>query len=189
MIQTSLAESAATASRFTGAAPPGAGTANGDQAVPFHCTATVLPTAYAAVGLMSATLRSSEPLDGTTDHDVPFQCAASADVWWSLDVRPTSQASDALLALAAYGTVLMAPLTVGPVTCDQAVPFQRATSGVVRDPMATAQASLSVRADTAAQIAADGGGAGTTVQVTAAPAGAAASTTAAAAAARPAIKP
>jgi hypothetical protein len=138
---------------------------------------------------MSATLRSSVP-DGvaTTDHDVPFQCAASAVVCRNFEVRPTSHASDALLALTAYGTVLIAPLITGPATCDQVVPFQRATSGDVADPMATVQASVSVRADTAAHIPAEGGGEGTTVHVTAAPAGVAASTTADAATASPLIR-
>src|SRR5579859_3254549 len=115
---------------------------------------------------MSATLVRTEPATcgvATTDQEVPRDTVA----------RPTSQASLALLAPAASGTVLVAPGTVGPVTSDQAVPFHRATSGRLAPPCATAQASLSVRAETAVQSAPAGGGGATICQVTAAPAGAA----------------
>src|SRR5579859_5922849 len=99
---------------------------------------------------MSATLVRTEPATcgvATTDQEVPSQCAASVEVTRDTVARPTSQASLALLAPAASGTVLVAPGTVGPVTSDQAVPFHRATSGRLAPPCATAQASLSVRAE------------------------------------------
>jgi hypothetical protein len=52
------------------------------------------------------------------------------------------RASDALAALTAFSTVLVAPVIVGPGTWDQDVPFHRAVSGVVADRSPTAQASV-----------------------------------------------
>jgi hypothetical protein len=117
----------------------------------------------------------------TTVHTVPFQCAASVEVTRDWVDRPTAQASDALDALTAFSMVLVAPVTVGPGTWDQDVPFHRAVSGVVAPKIPTAQASVSVRAETALKNPPSDGGDGTTVQP-AAPAGLALSSTAAAAA-------
>ena len=116
---------------------------------------------------MSATLVSTEPDTcgvATTDQAVPFQCAASEEVTRDTVARPTAQASVAEAALTALSTVFRAPVTVGPVTWDQEVPFHRAVSGVVADRSPTAQASVSVRADTALKKPPSDGGDGTTVQ-------------------------
>src|SRR5579859_5016002 len=116
---------------------------------------------------MSATLVSTDPDTcgvGTTDHAVPFQCAASEEVSRPTVARPTAQASVADAALTALSTVFRAPVTVGPVTWDHEVPFHRAVSGVVADRSPTAQASVSVRAETALKKPPSDGGAGTTIQ-------------------------
>src|SRR5215472_8601814 len=116
---------------------------------------------------MSATLVRTDPAIwgvGTTVQAVPSQCAASEEVTRDWVDRPTAQASEALAALTALSTVLVAPVTVGPVTCDQEVPFHRAVSGVVADRSPTAQASVSVRAETALKNPPSDGGDATTVQ-------------------------
>src|SRR5580704_6168825 len=116
---------------------------------------------------MSVTLVSTEPDTsgvGTTDQAVPFQWAASEDVTRETVARPTAQASVAEEALTALSTVFRAPVTVGPVTWDQAVPFHLAVSGVVADRSPTAHASVSVRADTALKKPPSEGGDGTTAQ-------------------------
>src|SRR5215469_16980465 len=133
---------------------------------------------------MSATLVSTDPVTcgvGTTVQAVPFQCAASEEVTRDWVDRPTAQASVAVAALTALRTVLVAPVTVGPGTWDQEVPFHRAVSGVVADRSPTAQASVSVRAETALKKPPSDGGDWTTVQPDAA-AGFALSSTAPAAA-------
>ncbi len=61
-------------------------------------------------------------------------------------------------------TVFRAPVTVGPVTWDQEVPFHRAISGLVADRSPTAQASVSVRAETALKKPPSDGGEATTAQ-------------------------
>src|SRR6516162_2869846 len=120
---------------------------------------------------MSVTLVSTDPdISGvdTTDQAVPFQCAASEDVIRETVARPTAQASVAEAALTALSTVFRAPVTVGPGTWDQAVPFHLAVSGVVADRSPTAHASVSARADTALKKPPSDGGDGATVQVGAA---------------------
>src|SRR5580700_3762174 len=116
---------------------------------------------------MSVTLVNTEPDTsgvGTTDQAVPFQWAASEDVTRETVARPTAQASVAEEALTALSTVFRAPVTVGPVTWDQAVPFHLAVSGVVADRSPTAHASVSVRAVTALKKPPSEGGDGTTAQ-------------------------
>src|SRR5690349_4616877 len=116
---------------------------------------------------MSATLVSTEPDTsgvGTTDHVVPFQCAASEDVTRETVARPTAQASVAEAALTALSTVFRAPVTVGPGTWAQVVPFHLAVSGVVADRSPTAHASASARADTALKKPPSDGGDWTTLQ-------------------------
>src|SRR5215472_18947050 len=116
---------------------------------------------------MSATLVRTDPGTcgvATTIQAVPFQCAASEEVTRDWVARPTAQASAALEALTALRTVLVAPVTVGPGTWDQEVPFHRAVSGVVADRSPTAQASVSARAEMALKNPPSDGGDGTTVQ-------------------------
>src|SRR5215469_6327153 len=133
---------------------------------------------------MSATLVRTDPGTcgvATTVQAVPFQWAASEEVTRDWVARPTAQAPESLAALTALRTVLVAPVTAGPGTWDQEVPFHRAVSGVVADRSPTAQASASVRAETALKKPPSDGGDETTVQPDA-PAGLAPSSTAPAAA-------
>src|SRR5215469_15124682 len=128
---------------------------------------------------MSATLVRTDPGTcgvATTVQAVPFQWAASEEVTRDWVARPTAQAPESLAALTALRTVLVAPVTAGPGTWDQEVLFHRAVSGVVADRSPTAQASASVRAETALKKPPSDGGDGTTVQPDA-PAGLAPSST------------
>src|ERR1700740_270841 len=97
---------------------------------------------------------------GDTDQAVPFQCRARG---WKLDlfswVRPTAQASVALLALTPRSSAVL-PGVAGTVTCAQAVPFQLSMSAfaptlVNAAPLwyPTAQASLSDTAATLVSVA------------------------------------
>src|ERR1039457_1258796 len=100
-------------------------------------------------------------------------------------VRPTAQASAALLALTAARLAVF-PAVAGAVTCDQAAPFQWSMTGFAPTPLAsafslpTAQASVPPSALIPDRNAfCPVGGAGTTVQPVAASAGLAANSTAA----------
>jgi hypothetical protein len=103
-------------------------------------------------------------------------------------MRPTAQASDGLLALAAL-SMMVDWENVGVDDCDQDVPFQCAMSPVLAWGPPTPQALVSLCAATAVKKLPGGGGDGTTVQPPAASAGPEQSSARAAAAAPAPNKP